>query len=116
MNEIIPKVIHQLSVKFNSWLMENTLPISGAMINLTYKTSLLILTGKRRKFLSINVWKVLMRHQQTFPLFLIAAFLLFYCSTSFAAPAGSCIICHTNESLMKTLHKPVPIPASEGEG
>jgi hypothetical protein len=34
----------------------------------------------------------------------------------FAASPNSCVTCHTNENLMKALHKPPPMPAGEGEG
>ncbi len=33
-----------------------------------------------------------------------------------AAPANSCVMCHTNESLMKSMHKPPSLPVSTGEG
>lgn len=47
---------------------------------------------------------------------LIAIIALFSGSLIFAAAPSSCVTCHTNESLMKSLHKPPPMPASEGEG
>ncbi len=33
-----------------------------------------------------------------------------------AAPTGSCVACHTSETMMKSLHKPPSLPAGEGEG
>ncbi|MBP7765589.1 MAG: hypothetical protein K4445_01545 [Deltaproteobacteria bacterium] len=39
-----------------------------------------------------------------------------YVCPVFAAPGGSCVACHTSESLMKSMHKPPPLPASTGEG
>ncbi len=33
-----------------------------------------------------------------------------------AAPPNSCVACHTNESLMKSMHKPPDLPKSAGEG
>jgi len=42
---------------------------------------------------------------------------LFLLSTNVSANAGSCVQCHTNEALMKSLHKPPVITAGEeGEG
>ena len=35
---------------------------------------------------------------------------------SIAADSSNCINCHTNEAAMKILHKPPPMPESEGEG
>ncbi len=43
-------------------------------------------------------------------------FMLFGCFFVFAAAPNSCVTCHTNESLMKSMHKPPPMPASVGEG
>jgi hypothetical protein len=39
-----------------------------------------------------------------------------FVSNSIAADSSSCITCHTNESMMKILHKPPPMPEGEGEG
>jgi hypothetical protein len=47
---------------------------------------------------------------------LIALMVVLYSSMIFAAAPNTCITCHTNESLMKSLHKPPPMPVSEGEG
>jgi hypothetical protein len=59
----------------------------------------------------------LVNNQRKFSsLVILILFLLLYVSVSFAAPTVSCVTCHTNESLMKALHKPPPMPASEGEG
>jgi hypothetical protein len=42
---------------------------------------------------------------------------LFIFSTHVSANASSCVQCHTNEALMKSLHKPPVITAGEeGEG
>ncbi|MEI7637300.1 MAG: hypothetical protein WCJ37_08335 [Syntrophus sp. (in: bacteria)] len=42
---------------------------------------------------------------------------LFLLSTAVLANASSCVQCHTNESLMKSLHKPaVNAAGEEGEG
>ncbi|MFA6411715.1 MAG: hypothetical protein WCW53_03395 [Syntrophales bacterium] len=42
---------------------------------------------------------------------------LFLFSTGVLANASSCVQCHTNEALMKSLHKPPVITAGEeGEG
>ncbi|MEI6314190.1 MAG: hypothetical protein WCO89_04920 [Syntrophus sp. (in: bacteria)] len=42
---------------------------------------------------------------------------LFLISTSVLANGSSCVQCHTNEALMKSLHKPPVITAGEeGEG
>jgi hypothetical protein len=49
----------------------------------------------------------------SFCLFLL---LFFSCFLAIAANDSSCIQCHTNDSLMKSLHKPLPMPISEGEG
>lgn len=45
-----------------------------------------------------------------FPLF------FFYGFIAMAADESSCIKCHTNDVLMKSLHKPLPIKAGGGEG
>jgi hypothetical protein len=43
--------------------------------------------------------------------------LLFFSSfPTFAADEASCIKCHTNDAMMKSLYKPLPMPAGEGEG
>jgi hypothetical protein len=47
--------------------------------------------------------------------FLFAATLVFV-GNSIAANSSNCITCHTNESMMKILHKPPPMPEAEGEG
>jgi hypothetical protein len=42
---------------------------------------------------------------------------LFLFSTAVLANGSSCVRCHTDEGLMKSLHKPPVIPAGEeGEG
>ncbi|MCK9392397.1 MAG: hypothetical protein M0Q01_12635 [Syntrophales bacterium] len=41
----------------------------------------------------------------------------FFLSTAVSANASSCVQCHTNEALMKSIHKPPVITAGEeGEG
>lgn len=58
-----------------------------------------------------------MKNQQNFLIPpLIALMVLLSSSLIFAAVPNTCIMCHTNESLMKSLHKPPPMPVSEGEG
>ncbi len=42
--------------------------------------------------------------------FLLAPAVILYANTS------SCVNCHTNDSIMKSLHKPPAIQAGEGEG
>ena len=41
---------------------------------------------------------------------------LLYSSGCFAAATNSCVTCHTNDMLMKSLYKPPSLPPSEGEG
>ncbi|MGV8058486.1 MAG: hypothetical protein AB2L12_10745 [Smithellaceae bacterium] len=60
-----------------------------------------------------------MKNQQKFFSFFIVSLFslpLLYSSASFAAVKDSCVMCHINESLMNSLHKPLPVPAGEGEG
>ena len=47
--------------------------------------------------------------------FLLGTVSLFI-GNSIAAGPSSCINCHTNEAMMKILHKPPVLPESEGEG
>jgi hypothetical protein len=49
-----------------------------------------------------------------FSLFLAAISLII--TNSIAADSSNCINCHTNEAAMKIMHKPPPLPESEGEG
>lgn len=43
--------------------------------------------------------------------------ILFFCGfLADAANDSSCIKCHTNDTLMKSLHKPAPVSAGAGEG
>ncbi len=49
-------------------------------------------------------------------MFLIVFLLLFLAWESFAAATNTCVDCHTDEALMKSLHKPPVLPKSEGEG
>jgi hypothetical protein len=56
---------------------------------------------------------------KTFPksfIFLVIFIVLLFACVSFAAETNSCVMCHTSDSLMKSLHKPPPMPAGEGEG
>lgn len=48
--------------------------------------------------------------------FLAALIAVLYVSTVFAASPNNCIQCHTNDALMKSMHKPPVLPKSEGEG
>ena len=57
-----------------------------------------------------------MRIQGKFYTFLIILSFLLCGTFAYAAAANNCVTCHTNESLMKSLHKPPPLPAGEGEG
>jgi hypothetical protein len=49
-----------------------------------------------------------------FSLLFIAFLQLFFTQATLAAVDSSCVTCHTNESLMKTLHKPPSMPEGEG--
>ncbi len=58
-----------------------------------------------------------MKNRQTFLLaFLTARIPALYGAAVFAATPNKCIQCHTNDALMKSLHKPPVLPKSEGEG
>jgi hypothetical protein len=46
----------------------------------------------------------------------LLALLVFWSLPAAAADEGGCIKCHTNDALMKTLHRPVPVQAGAGEG
>ena len=46
---------------------------------------------------------------------LILIFSLIY-SSCIAAGPNSCVTCHTNETMMKSLYKAPVLPPSEGEG
>ncbi len=46
----------------------------------------------------------------------LLALLLFGTLPAAAAEEVSCIKCHTNDALMKTLHQPPPVQAGAGEG
>ncbi len=57
------------------------------------------------------------RRRLIFNLVLIAFIHLYFAYAICAAADSSCVTCHTNESLMKALHKPLPMPEGEsGEG
>lgn len=48
---------------------------------------------------------------------LCSFFMIFFCGFLLeAADENSCVKCHTNDVLMKSLHKPLPIEAGAGEG
>ena len=50
-------------------------------------------------------------------IYMFGLFLTVFCNVcAFAASTESCVMCHTSDSLMKSLHKPPPMPAGEGEG
>lgn len=60
-----------------------------------------------------------MRHLQKFILTtgLAVTFLILGLSIACAADESSCIKCHSNDAIMKSLHKPQPLPPGEsGEG
>lgn len=60
-----------------------------------------------------------MRHLQKFILTtgLAVAFLISGLSVTYADDESSCIKCHSNDAIMKSLHKPLPLPPGEsGEG
>ncbi len=58
-----------------------------------------------------------MKNRRTFLLaFLAVLIAALYGTAVFAATPNKCIQCHTNEALMKSLHKPPVLPKSEGEG
>ena len=42
--------------------------------------------------------------------------LLLYHAASVTAQVNSCVACHTNETVMKSLYKPPVIPQDAGEG
>ena len=48
--------------------------------------------------------------------FLFILGLLLFVSPALSAVSNSCVMCHTNESLMKSMHKPPELPKSAGEG
>jgi hypothetical protein len=56
-----------------------------------------------------------MRKERVLSLCLCVFFLLF-ASACLAAETSSCINCHSNENIMKFLHKPQAMPEGEGEG
>jgi len=45
---------------------------------------------------------------------LAVAFLVSGLCVSYAADESSCVKCHSNEAIMKSLHKPQPMPPGEG--
>ncbi|MDD3249656.1 MAG: hypothetical protein GX874_06835 [Smithella sp.] len=58
-----------------------------------------------------------MKSQHKFLLsFLAALIAVLYGFSVFAATTNKCIQCHTNDALMKSMHKPPVLPKSEGEG
>lgn len=57
-----------------------------------------------------------MKNSPKYLIFLVI-FIVWLCAcASIAAETNSCVMCHTSDSLMKSLHKPPPMPAGEGEG
>jgi len=56
------------------------------------------------------------KQQKFFLIFFLTTSWLFYGAAGFAVATDGCVACHTNESLMKSLHKPPPIPVGQGEG
>ena len=58
-----------------------------------------------------------MKNRRTFLLaFLAVLIAALYGTAVFAATPNKCIQCHTNDALMKSLHKPPVLPQSDGEG
>ena len=58
-----------------------------------------------------------MKNRQTFLLAFLTTLIAVLCGSAvFAATPNRCIQCHTNDALMKSLHKPPVLPKSEGEG
>lgn len=57
-----------------------------------------------------------MKGQQKFVPFLSIFLLLFFSTHASAAVVNSCVTCHTNEALMKSMHKPPELPKDAGEG
>ncbi len=49
-----------------------------------------------------------------FSLTLMAIFQLFFADAIYATQDSSCVKCHSNEMIMKSMHKPPPAPAGEG--
>ena len=49
------------------------------------------------------------------PSIAVLFFLVYFLQAGHADESG-CIKCHTSEQILKTLHKPVKIDTSEGEG
>jgi hypothetical protein len=44
----------------------------------------------------------------------MAIFQLFFADAIYATQDSSCVKCHSNEMIMKSMHKPPPAPAGEG--
>lgn len=58
-----------------------------------------------------------MKNQRKFLFVLwMALVTVLYGSTIFAAAPNTCVTCHANESLMKSMYKPPVLPPGEGEG
>ncbi len=49
-------------------------------------------------------------------IFLVLGIITLILSLPCVLEATSCVTCHTNESIMKSLYRPPSIPAGEGEG
>jgi len=56
------------------------------------------------------------KNQKKFFIFLLVLFSLLFSHAGFGAVTNGCVTCHTNEAMMKAMHKPIPLPAGEGEG
>lgn len=58
-----------------------------------------------------------MRKQRKFLfVFLMVLAAVLYSSMIIAAAPNTCVTCHTNEPLMKSMYKPPVLPPGEGEG
>ena len=97
---IFPKLASHLAV------FDSPPPAGASSFRLTYQFSF---ATKSLKIYSGGTMKILT--------VLSSFILLFLLSTDVLANASSCVQCHTNEALMKSLHKPAVIAAGEeGEG
>ncbi len=58
-----------------------------------------------------------MKNQRKFLFVLLMALVtVLYGSIIFAAAPNTCVTCHANEALMKSMYKPPVLPATQGEG
>jgi hypothetical protein len=51
-----------------------------------------------------------------FVLWSVLILVFFFPSSSHTAADSGCVICHTNDAILKSLYKPPVIQAGEGEG